>query len=420
MEQAVGRSDSVLNGCPVAGMPTPALLPTEFEHPLHPPRRLATLNREFPVSRLLYPSGEVGWLVTRHTDVRAVLADTRTFSSKNRARFFNPTSSRPSEHADRVSPAGAFISEDPPAHGFYRGRLAGYFTMRQMTALQPRIQEIVDQQLHEMVRGPRPADLVQAFAAPVPSLVICELIGVAPTDQALFQRVAATVFSLTANPDEAEAATDELREFMLELVRHKRANPDGALLSRLVADESGARPLTEQELVNICLLLLVAGYESTVNTLALGVLTLLRNPLQLRRLHADMSLVDNMVEELLRFLPITRIGLVRVTTRDTTLGGQEMKAGEPVVAAIVAANRDPNVFTDPDFLDITRDTRHHVSFGHGPHLCIGQQLARTQLRISFRALFERFPNLELAVPLERIRFRIDREIYGVHELPVTW
>ena len=407
-------------GCPVAQSPEPAPLPLVAEHPLHPPRLLAELAHQFGVTRLLYPSGEVGWLVTRHADVRTVLADSGTFSSKNRWRFFDPTRPVPPDDPGRMSPAGMFMSEDPPAHGFYRGKLTGHFTMRRMKALEPRIREIVDRQLDEMARGARPADVVRAFAMPVPSLVICELLGVPYTDRAVFQEAAATLFSLVSDSKDAQRATRDLQDFMRGLVRDKGRNPDDTLLSALIADDRGTRPLTEKEAVNVGLLLLVAGHESTVNILALGILAFLRDPEQLRRLRADMSLVGNAVEELLRFLPITRIGLVRVATRDTVLGGMRISAGQPVIASVTAANRDPGTFVDPDRLDITRAPGPHTAFGHGVHLCIGHQLARIQLRIAFRAFFERFPNVELAVPLERVRFRTDREIYGVHDLPVTW
>lgn len=401
-------------------MTQPAPLPLESEHPLHPPGRLAELTHQFGVAPLLYPSGEMGWLVTRHADVRAVLADPGTFSSENRWRFFDPTRPVPPDDPGRTSPAGMFISDDPPAHGFYRGKLARHFTRRRMKDLEPRIHEIVDRQLDQMARAGQPADVVQAFALPVPTLVICELLGVPYADRSVFQQAAATLFSLVSDPEDVRAASSALRDFMRALLRDKRRNMDGALLSELIADDRGDRPLTEDEAVNVGLLLLVAGHESTVNTLALGILALLREPEQLRRLRADLSLMDTAVEEILRFLPVTRIGLVRIATRNTVLGGQQITAGQPVIASIVAANRDPRAFGDPDRLDITRAGPQHTAFGHGVHLCIGHQLARIQLRTAFRGFFERFPGAELAVPLERVRFRTDREIYGVHNLPVTW
>ncbi|RJQ81503.1 cytochrome P450 [Pseudonocardiaceae bacterium YIM PH 21723] len=408
--------------CPVAHdqLPQPAPLPFVSEDPFHPPQRLGELRAEFPVSRLLYPGGEIGWLVTKYADVRALLADPVTFSSRNRQRA-NPIREMPEDFKEQPPKPGLFINEDPPDHGFYRKQLTGQFTVKRMKALEPRIEQIVADQLEYMAAKGPVADLVADFALPVPSLVICELLGVDYAERGSFQEWTATLLNLNSTAQQVRAAVDELDQFMLRLVKQKRAEPDDAMVSGLIEAQDGAeRPLTDEEIAGIAFLLLIAGHETTANMLGLGTLTLLHHPEQLARLKADPSLVDTAVEELLRFNSIIRVGQLRVTTREVEIGGQLIPAGSSVVASNLAANRDPEKFDNPDELDITRGAVHHIAFGHGVHQCLGQQLARIEMRIGYRRLFERFPDLALAIPLADVKWRTDMAIYGLHELPVTW
>ncbi|WP_239341633.1 cytochrome P450 [Frankia sp. CiP3] len=322
---------------------------------------------------------------------------------------------------DRFERPGLFSSQDPPVHGFYRKQLTGQFTVKRMKRLEQRIEQIVADQLEYMAsRGPV-ADLVADFALPVPSLVICELLGVDYSEHAFFEQQTATLLSVKTTPEQVIAAGDALAAFMLKLVRQKRNEPDDALLSGLIeAQREAERPLTDDELAGIAMMLLTAGHETTANMLGLGTLTLLHHPEQLAKLKADMSLVDTAVEELLRFNGIIRIGQVRLVTQDVQIGRRLIPAGSSVVASGMAANRDPEKFENPDELDITRGAVHHVAFGHGIHQCLGQQLARIELRVGYRRLFDRFPDLRLAIPLEDVTWRTDTAIYGVRELPVTW
>jgi len=215
---------------------------------------------------------------------------------------------------------------------------------------------------------------------------------------------------------------DEIEQYMLDLVQAKRAQPGDDLLSGLITrgDDDPEAALTDEELVHIGNVLLIAGHETTANMLALGTLALLEHPAQLAALRADFSLVDQAVEELLRYLSIVQFGLVRTATEDVEVGGQRIPAGEPIVASLAAANRDPAQFPEPDELDLSRAYSPHLAFGHGVHQCLGQQLARVEMKVGFRALLERFPSLRLAVPLEQVRMRDEAFIAGVHELPVTW
>jgi cytochrome P450 len=391
-------------------------LPRERTCPFEPPAAYRRIQAEEPVGRLTFPSGRVGWLVTGYDEVRAVLADPR-FSSRRQAGT-NPVRVMPPEAEDALSPQpGMFLLMDPPEHTRYRRLLTGQFTVRRMNALVPEIERIVAEHLDAMARSERPVDLVQAYALPIPSMVICELLGVPYADRGQFQRWTAVLLALDTDWDTVRRTADELKAYMLDLVRAKRRRPAEDLLSGLVHGGGG---LTDEELANMGNLLLIAGHETTANMLALGTLTLLRNPDQLALLRAGPALFDGAVEELLRYASIIQFGLLRVATDDVEVGGRWVRAGEPVVVAVAVANRDPERFADGDRLDVTKKYSPHLAFGHGVHQCLGQQLARVELKVGLRALLERFPTLRLAVPAEQLRMRDDMGIYGVHELPVTW
>jgi cytochrome P450 len=391
-------------------------LPSKRTCPFDPPADYRRIQQEEPVTRLAFPSGRVGWLITGYDDARAVLADPR-FSSRREAGT-NPVRAMPPEvEEDLLEQPGMFLTMDPPEHTRYRRLLTGQFTVRRMNALVPEIERIVAEHLDAMARSPRPADLVQAFALPVPSMVICELLGVPYADRAGFQQRTAILLSLDAEWDLIRSTLDELTDYMGDLVRAKRAQPTDDLLSGLIHGDGG---LTDAELVNIGNLLLIAGHETTANMLGLATLTLLQHPDQLADLRSDPASIGRAVEELMRYLSILQFGLLRIAAEDVQVGGRWLRAGDPVVVAVMAANRDPARFPDPDRLDVTREYSPHLAFGHGVHQCLGQQLARVELKVGLGALLTRFPTLHLAVPVERIRMRDDMGIYGVHELPVTW
>ena len=393
-------------------------LPRERASVFDPPPVYRQLQTTDPVSPLAFPDGHMGWLVTGYDDARAVLADPR-FSSQ-RSIATNPIRVVPEELKPFLHPQpGQFIGLDPPAHTRYRRLLTGQFTVRRMNALQPRVTEIVDQHLQAMRQAGPPADLVASFALPVPSLVICELLGVPYLDRAEFQQRSRTLLSLNTEGPELLQARGEFRAYMLELVQAKRVAPADDLLSGLVRHDGEDR-LTDEELINIGLLLLVAGHETTANMLGLGTFALLRHPAELERLRADPGLVNDAVEELLRYLTIVHFGLVRVATEDISVGSRLINAGDPVVISVAAANRDPARFPEPDRLDIGREHVAHLAFGHGIHQCLGQQLARVEMRIGFARLLATLPGLRLAVPAERVRMRAEMFIYGVEELPVSW
>jgi cytochrome P450 len=387
--------------------------------PYEPPELYRLRRTDDPVSRLAWPGGETGWLLTRYSDVRAVLSD-RRFSSQ-RGVLANPVSPLSPETLalQRSLPAQLLIL-DPPEHTRYRRMVTGYFTVRRMRALQDHITDLVNDHLDAIAATTPPVDLVSAFALPIPSLVICEMLGVPYADRHDFQRRSAALLAVSGDPAAPLRARRELRDYVRDLARAKRLHPADDMLSDLVRVPEHEGGLTDEEVTSLGSTLLVAGHETTANMLSLGALTLLEHPEQLAALRADPSLLDHAVEELLRYLTILHLGLVRIPTEDVELGGHHIKAGEPVFASLVAANHDPAQFPDPETLDLTRTYSPHVAFGHGVHQCLGQQLARMELKVGLGALLDRFPALRLAVPVDQVPMRADSIIYGVRELPVTW
>jgi cytochrome P450 len=397
---------------------SPVSLPMRRSSPFDPPAEYRRLREEEPVSRLAFPDGKVGWLLTRHQDVRALLADDR-FSS-DRLRASSPVRRFPIRPDEPAVRAGSLIGMDPPEHTRYRRMLTRYFTVRRMRELAPRIEQIVSEHLDAIERSGPPADLVPAFARPIPSLVICELLGVPYEDRVTFQRCTSTLLRLDADEDAVFAARDELWQYMLDLVAVKRQHPDSALLSSLIQASIADSALTDESLAAIGQLLLAAGHETTANMLGLGTYALLCHPDQLCALREDAELADRAVEELLRYLTIVQFGTVRVAREDVDFAGQHIRAGETVVASLAAADRDAAQFPEPDELDLARPAAQHVAFGHGIHQCLGQQLARVEMKTAYSALSRRFPTLHLAVPPDEVPMRDDMFIYGVHRLPVAW
>ncbi|NMH97077.1 cytochrome P450 [Pseudonocardia acidicola] len=385
--------------------------------PFDPPAELRRLREERPISRVRLWDGSTPWLVTRYEDVRAVLADRRFSSDSSRPGY--PANSPGVQVTRRQTPS--FIAMDDPEHARYRKMLIGDFTVRRTEALRPAIERMVDELLDAMAAGPRPADLVEAFALPLPSMVICRLLGVPYSDHDLFQRLSRRLLDTRVTAEEAERNNGELRDYLRELVAAKQADPGDDLVSRLVGRIRSGE-LTRDEVVGMARLLLVAGHETTANMIGLGVLTLLRHPEQAAELREtrDPAVVSAAVEELLRLLTVVHTGRRRVATEDVELAGALIRAGEGVIAAGESANRDPARFADPDRLDIHRGTNHHVAFGFGIHQCLGQPLARLELQIAYPALLRRFPDLRVAADLDDIAFRDEMVVYGVHALPVTW
>jgi cytochrome P450/uncharacterized membrane protein len=386
---------------------------TQHHHPFDPPVELAGLPA---ISPLLFASGVTGWVVTSPRLGREMLTDQRFSADRTFAESPLPGFKAKRRPGDEQRRAGSFITMDPPEHTRYRRLLTGQFTVRRVQQLEQRIGQIVDEHLDCLAQQGKPADLVTHFALPVPSLVICELMGVDHEDREEFQSFAKVMVNVTVPEQDRFDARIRASVFLRNLVEVKRTTPDNGLLSGLISESD----LTDDELTNIAFLLLFAGHETTANMLGLGTFALLQHPAQLAKLRANPDLMPRAVEELMRYLSIIGPGIFRVATADLTLGGAEIGKGQTLVLATPTANRSSELTDRPDELDVTRERTHHLAFGHGIHQCLGQQLARVEMQVGFRRLFERFPDLALAVPADQVLLRTDMAIYGVHTLPVTW
>jgi cytochrome P450 len=402
-------------------LPLPPELVERGRCPFDPPAALDRMRGQSTVSPVALLNGRTVWMVTGFDQAREVLSDQRFSSDQFRhgSLLSDMSDEMRAQLLDERWRAGSFLFMDPPEHSRYRKLLTGRFTVRRMRQLTPRIMEIVTEHIDAMLAAGTSADLVSAFALPVPSLVICELLGVPYAERREFQQRTAMILRLDTSMEEFVRVRREMREFMRLLVTDKRDQPTDDLLSELV--HSDADPaLTDDELVNIANLLLVAGHETTANMLALGTFALLEHPDQLHALRADPALIDGAVEELLRYLSIVHLGPTRVALEPVTVGGQEIPAGATVLISVPETNRDPEHWANPGRLDVTRARSPHLAFGHGVHQCLGQQLARVEMTVGFTELLHRLPGLRLAIPPQDVPLRSDMLIFGVHALPVQW
>ena len=357
-------------------------------------------------------------LVTRYDDVKTVLSDHARFSNGRPPGFVVPGAPPASQQEQASARAGNLLGLDPPEHQRLRRMLTPEFTIRRIKRLQPRIVEIVDAQLDALAAAGRPADLVEHFALPVPSLVICELLGVPYADRDDFQRRSARQLDLSIPIPERLELVSQGRAYMSSLVEKARVRPGDDILGMLIREHGDE--LTNDELTGIAGLLLLAGHETTSNMLGLGTLALLRRPDQLALVRDDPDAIGPAMEELLRWLSVVHHAIPRFATADVEMAGVVVPKGALVFASLPAGNRDPAFIDRPEEFDVRRGAPGHLAFGHGVHHCLGAPLARMEMRIAFPALFKRFPTLALAEPFEDVEFRDFHFIYGLRSLPVRW
>ncbi|HEY9373727.1 cytochrome P450 [Streptomyces sp.] len=389
--------------------------PQDRTCPYHPPTAYPRLHEESPLSRVTLWDGRAAWFVTGHTAARTLLSDQRLSTDSTRDDFPLPTERSATVRRRRRA---ALLGWDDPEHNAQRRLLIPSFSLKRAERLRPRIQETVDQLLDAMEAQGPPADLVSAFALPVPSIVICDLLGVPYADHDFFEQQSRRLLRGPTGADTEDALT-QLEGYLGDLIDRKREKPGEGVLDDLVARGLEDGGPDQEELVQLATILLVAGHETTANMISLGAYTLLQHPERLAELRADTGLLPTAVEELLRFLSIAD-GMLRVAREDIDVAGTVIRAGEGVVFSTSVINRDVGAYSDPDTLDWTRSARHHVAFGFGIHQCLGQNLARAELEIAFGTLLHRLPGLRLAAPAEEIPFKAGDTIQGLLELPVTW
>ncbi|MFC8225125.1 cytochrome P450 [Streptomyces sp. NPDC057287] len=372
----------------------------------------AAMRSECPVQAVASgSSGRHSYLVTGYAEARQALSDARL--SKDTAAFFAGKDSKRQLHP---AVAHTMLASDPPQHTRLRKLVTGAFTSGAVTGLRPFITGLTDELLD---RWPAdgPVDLVADLAVPLPVMVICEMLGVPEGDRSQVQHWSAELFA-AGEPARGDAASYAVAEYMTGLIASKRSRPGDSLLDRLIAAHDGQDRLSEEELVSLAVLLLVAGHETTTNFLGNAALALLQHPTELERLRSNPEAIPQALDELLRFDAPVSTSTFRFTTEAITLGGTDIPAGVPVLVALGAANRDPRRFPAPDRLDLDRDATGHLSFGHGIHRCVGAPLAKAEAHTALRAVLNRFPNIRLAVPAERLEWRPTRLIRGLDSLPV--
>jgi cytochrome P450 len=372
----------------------------------HDPEAIALLAQAPVVPASMGPI-EV-WLALSHAAVRQVLADPR---------FSREAATRPGGPVATPVAANPMIvtSMEGPRHARVRKLMGQAFTPRRVELLESRVQSIVDDLLDAMGDS---ADLVEALCSPLPTMVICELLGAPYADSADIRRMSKQIFRNTMTPDEMLAAEGEMQDYLADLILQKRAAPDDALISAMVAANDEGDHLTEAELLVNLQGLLVAGHDTSVNQLGNFFVTLFRNPDQLRLLHDDPSLAGRAVEELMRYTKFAASTEPRVTTEAVELEGVALPKDAAVLPILSAANRDPAVYPQPHRLDLTRNGTPHVGFGHGPHFCLGAQLARLELRVALATTVARFPHLRPAVDPDTLTYDTGSVLRSLNALPV--
>ena len=395
----------------------PLPLPREDVCPFGPAPEFAGLRTQAPVVRVTCPTGIDAWLVTRYADVREVMGDPRRFSN-NSGQAGHVLANQP---PDKPLEEGDFSRMDGPDHVRFRRVFApAISTMRRVEEFRPMVQRTADELLDGLAGETGPIDLHERFSKPLTTSVIAELLDVPYADREIFHRVADSLFSGKSDVDDLDALKFPLFEYVGDLVRARRDEPGEDAMSVMVdRGQRHEQPFTDLELTKMAAGLLVAGYDTTASMITYGTLALLENREQFDRLAADPSRAANAAEELVRLLGVGS-GLMRVATEDTEIGGVPIAAGDYVVVAIQSANHDPERFDEPERLDIDRQTSGHIGFGHGPHQCAGQQIARLELTTALATLPRRVPTLRLALPLADVEFKADTTVYGPAALPVLW
>ncbi|GAA1258141.1 cytochrome P450 [Kitasatospora nipponensis] len=398
---------------PAAGCPAPVIDAGALIADPH--AGYAALRQAGPVHRIVAPDGLPVWLVTRYADVRQALADPRLALDKRHATpgNYRGLSLPPALDAN-------MLNMDPPDHTRIRRLVGQAFTPRRVEQLRAPIEAIAEELLDALAPLGR-ADLIEAYAAPLPITVICDLLGVPQDDRRDFRSWTDTLIAPDpARPQDAKAALGAVLEFFPRLIARKRAEPGDDLLSALIAVRDQEDRLSEDELTSLAFLILLAGYENTVHAIGNAVLALLERPDQLAALRAEPELVAGAVEEFLRHDGPAPTAIRRFPREDVEIGGVRVPAGETVLLALASANRDPGQFTDPDELDVRRRENAHLALGHGIHYCLGAPLARLETEIALGALLRRLPGLALDLPREQLRHRPTLRSRGLLELPVRF
>ncbi|MEE1768107.1 cytochrome P450 [Streptomyces sp. JV185] len=399
--------------CPVAHPP----FPYARQGPFTAPAQYAEMIEKGVTQVTLAQSGLRVWTVTGYANVRSLLTDPRVSASR-RLPGFPFYFIAPPEFRTETS----FIGYDAPEHTRARGKVAAAFTYQRVQKMRGRIQEVVDEHIDRMLELAPPVDFHRLFSLSLPTTVICEMLGVPQDDHDFIIEHSNNMFGGRSAPEQRRAAIIEVNAYVEKLVRLKTETPGEDVISMAIAayEESGEE-YTERDLVNMVRMLMNGGHETTASMISFGTAALLEHPEQLAELLADPEkMIGPATEELLRVVTIGDVGVPRVALEDIEIDGTVIPAGDGILCLLLTANRDPEVFPDPDELILSRGSRKQVGFGYGAHLCIGAELARLEMQIVWTTLFRRIPSLRLVKPLDDVPRKEGAIVYGVHELPVTW
>jgi len=383
--------------------------------PLIPPPQLAELRSTCPIAQVELWDGSYAWLATRYHDVKALLRNPGLSSDTSLDGF--PQSSETLKAARGAQKT--FQRLDPPQHDVLRRMLTKDFSVNQIATLKPFIETLVDHLLDQIEAAGHPVDLVTALAEPLPAHVVCKILALPPDDFGFFLDRVGRFMALSSTPEQARTAAADIADYLAEVVTARKEDLADDLVSELIRKYLIPGALTEFELVHMLHLLVIGGFDTTANMIALGTILLLQNPGQMKDLREDPELIQGAVEEMLRYLSVAHHVAFRLAKADIEISDICIHAGEGVIAPINAANHDPEVFPDPQAFDVRRDARDHVAFGFGVHQCLGQHLARLELQVVFTKLLRRFPTLRLEAGPADLHFK-DSMIYGVERCPVSW
>ncbi|MFF3269734.1 cytochrome P450 [Streptomyces chrestomyceticus] len=392
-------------------LPESVLMPLR-RNGLDPVGELATVREKEPISKLPVPIAANVWLVTGYDEVKAVLGKGNAFSSD-----FTNLIGQAGASTDQ-NPGGLGFA-DPPVHTRLRRLLTPEFTMRRLNRLTPRIHEIVEERLDAMEKAGAagdPVDLVEMFALPIPSLVICELLGVPYEDRADFERLSAARFDLFSGANASFGAISESLSYFREVVKKQRQNPGDGLLGMIVKEHGDS--VSDEELAGLADGVLTGGFETTASMLALGALVLLQDDAHFAALKDGDEAADRYVEELLRYLTVVQVAFPRFAREDLEIAGVQIAKGDVVLCSLSGADRDGKLGPDMERFDPSRNVPSHLAFGYGIHRCVGAELAKMELRAAYPALVRRFPAMRLAVRPEELAFRKLSIVYGIESLPV--
>ncbi|MER5704770.1 cytochrome P450 [Micromonospora sp. NPDC002296] len=389
--------------------------PQDRTCPYDPAEGYRSLRENRPLGRIRLYDGREAWLVTGHAVGRRLLNDPRISSDQQHPNFPFPAPRFAGSQEFRTPLLGV----DGADHKVHRRGLIPSFSYKRVSSLRPHIQETVDGCVDRMLEKGPPADITEDLAVAVSSQTVCSLLGVPYDENEFFKDRVYRVLRSSSN-EEAQDASIQLQKYLGELFDRKEAEKTtGDLLSDLLEDQARNNTIPRHELIGIVVLLLLAGYDTTASMISLSTFTLLQHPEQLAQLRADPSLMPTAVEELLRFQSVAE-GVLRVATGDIEIGAQTIRADDPVVFSNSLMNRDGEMYPSPDELSWSRSARHHFAFGHGIHQCVGQNLARAEIEISLRTLFERIPDIRLALPADEVPMPPADTVQGPVELLVTW